>query len=213
MPPPPPFRTFTEKYNEPAWNFQLVRFLDSDGNDLIPRKVRVWTADELNPRIKAALEKARKNQANAQPKTARLAVCQSCFWTGKMKIGAIEGLQRTEAGFFDCREVTLVEYDPAKLSPSEIFKKAKLDSVGSAACLEDPSKLKGSKKLTSAYRPAPAGDQKKQIQGTVFKKLDLTPEQATKVNAYAREKPPKALQYLTPGQRTPGGGQRKDRAG
>ncbi len=189
------------KYNEPAWNYQVVRFLDSDGKDLIPRKDRVWTAEALNPRIKAALQKAGKPQASTQPKTERLAICQSCFWTGEMKIGAIEGVTRTEAGFFDGREVTLVEYDPTELSPAEIFKQAKLEDVGSAAYLENPSKLPGSKKLTSKYRPAPASDQKKQIQGTPFQKLDLTPEQATKVNAYARTNPAKAMDYLTDSQK------------
>ncbi len=191
-----------KKYNEPAWNYQVVRFLDSSGKDLIPRKDRVWTTKELRPRMDAALKKAGKPQAAAQPKTERLAICQYCFWTGEMKIGAIEGVLRTEAGFFDGREVTLVEYDPAKVSPTEIFKKAKLEGVGTAAYLENPSKLKGAKKLTSAYRKAPAGDQKKQIQGTAFQKLKLTPEQATKVNAYARSNPSKALQYLTPEQRS-----------
>lgn len=132
------------KYDEPAWTFQVVRFLDSQGKDLIPRKDRVWTAAELKPRIKAALEKAEKPQANLEPKTARLAICQSCFWTGEMKIGAIEAITRTEAGFFDEREVTLVEYDHVKISPSEIFKQAKLGGVGTAVYLEDPSKLKGS---------------------------------------------------------------------
>ena len=191
-----------KKYNEPAWNYQVVRFLDSSGKDLIPRKDRVWTTKELRPRMNAALKKAGKPQAAAQPKTERLAICQYCFWTGEMKIGAIEGVLRTEAGFFDGREVTLVEYDPAKISPTEIFKKAKLEGVGTAAYLEDPSKLKGAKKLTTAYRAAPASDQKKQIQGTAFQKLKLTPEQATKVNAYARSNPSKALQYLSKEQRS-----------
>ncbi len=196
-----------EKYNEPAWNFQVVRFLDSSGKDLIPRKDRIWTADQLRPRMDAALKKAEKSQAAAQPKTERLAICQYCFWTGEMKIGAIDGVTRTEAGFFDGREVTLVEYDPARISPSDIFKKAKLEGVGTGAYLEDTSKLKGSKKLTSAYRAAPAGDQKKQIQGTAFQKLDLTPEQATKVNAYARTNPSKAVQFLTGEQRSQLAGQ------
>lgn len=161
-----------KKYDEPAWNFQVVRFLDSDGKDIIPRKDRVWTTKELEPRIKEALEKAGKPQAAEPPKTERLAICQFCFWTGEMKIGAIEGVIRTEAGFFDGKEVTLVEYDPARISPAGIFKQAKLDGVGSGAYLEDASKLPGSKKLTSEYRSAPASDQKKQIQGTVFQKLD-----------------------------------------
>lgn len=191
-----------KKYNEPAWNFQVVRFLDSNGKDLIPRKDRIWTAEALTPRINAALEKAGRPQAAALPPTERLAICQYCFWTGELKIGAIEGVTRTEAGFFDGREVTLVTYNPSEISPAEIFQQAKLDGVASAAYLDDPSKLPGSKKLTSAYRPAPASDQKKQIQGTRFEKLTLTPEQATKVNAYARTNPSKAIEYLTPAQRS-----------
>jgi len=57
-----------KKYNEPAWNFQIVRFLDSEGKDLIPRKDRVWTAEELQPRMKAALEKAGKPRPPPNPK-------------------------------------------------------------------------------------------------------------------------------------------------
>lgn len=190
-----------KKYNEPAWNYQVVRFLDSDGKDLIPRKDKVWTAAALIPRIKSALEIAGKPQAAKAQKSARLAICQACFWTGEMKIGAIEGVTRTEAGFFDGREVTLVEYDPDKLTPEKIFKQAKLNGVGNSAYLDDPSLLRGSRKLTSAYRAAPASDQKKQIQGTPFEKLDLTPEQATKVNAFARSNPSQAMQYLTATQR------------
>lgn len=188
------------KYGEPAWNYQVVRFLDSSGKDLIPRKDRVWTAAELKPRMKAALEKAGKPQAASPPKTERLAICQHCFWTGEMKIGTIEGVARTEAGFLDGREVTLVEYDPSKTSAATILKQAKADGVASAVYLDDPSQLPGSKKLVS-YRAAPASDQKKQIQGTVFERLDLTPQQATKVNAYARSNPSKALEFLTPDQR------------
>lgn len=111
------------KYNEPAWNFQVVRFLDSEGKDLIPRKDRIWTAAELIPRMEAALEKAGRTQAANPPKTSRLALCQHCFWTGEMKIGAIKGVTRTEAGFFDGREVTLVEFDPTRTTIAEITKR------------------------------------------------------------------------------------------
>lgn len=190
-----------KKYGEPAWNFQVVRFLDSSGKDLIPRKDHIWTAAALRPRMDAALKQAGKSNTSVVPKTKRLALCQSCFWTGEMKIGAIEGVTRTEAGFLNGREVTLVEYNPAEISPAEIFKQAKSKGVATAAYLDNPAELPGSKKLTSAYRKAPASDQKKQIQGTLFQKLDLTPEQATKVNAYARTNPSKALTYLSPAQK------------
>jgi len=188
-------------YDEPSWNYQVVRFLDSEGKDLIPRKDKVWTTAELNQRIDAALEKSGKPKASAAAKTSRLAISQSCFWTGEMKIGAIEGVTRTEAGFFDGREVTMVDYDPAITTPGKIYGQAKREGVGAGAYLENPAELAGSKKLTSAYRPAPPGDQKKQIHGTAFQKLHLTPEQATKVNAHARTDPSRAMDYLTDSQK------------
>lgn len=187
-----------KKYAEPAWNYQVVRFLGADGKDVIPRKERVWAAAELATRMKEALGKAGKPQAAA---TERLAICQSCFWTGEMKIGAIDGVTGTEAGFIDGHEATLVEFDPTKTSVQKIVSEAKAGGVASAVYLDDPSTLPGAKELTSAYRKAPSADQKKQIQGTRFESLNLTPEQATKVNAFARSDPGKAMEYLTDGQR------------
>lgn len=131
--------------------------------------------------------------------TERLALCQHCFWTGELKIGAIDGVTETEAGFIGGREVTMVKYNPKITNVSKILKKAKGEGVATAIYLDDPTKLAGSKKLTN-YRRAPQSDQKKQLQGTIFAKLKLTPEQATKVNSYARSNPRKALEYLTPEQ-------------
>jgi len=45
-------------YREPAWNYQVVRFLDAKGKDIIPRKDRVWTTPELMARIETVLEKS-----------------------------------------------------------------------------------------------------------------------------------------------------------
>ena len=36
-------RELLERYREPAWNYQVIRFLNSEGKDIIPRKDRVWT--------------------------------------------------------------------------------------------------------------------------------------------------------------------------
>ena len=142
---------------------------------------------------------AKVNKVAEKKQTSKLAICQYCFWTGELKIGAIEGVTETEAGFMDGREVTLVKYDPTVITAEKILKQAKADDVASGIYLLDPSKLPGSKKFTG-YRAAPKSDQKKQIQGTIFAGLDLTPQQATKVNAFARSNPQKAIKYLTPEQ-------------
>jgi len=56
-------------------------------------------------------------------------------------------------------------------------------------------------RLDGSYRTAPASDQKRQIADTPFSRLQLSPAQATKVNAFARANPDKALEWLTPLQR------------
>jgi hypothetical protein len=49
------------RYNEPAWNYQVIRFLDSSGNDIIPRKDRIWTLSAVARRIGEALRAAGRN--------------------------------------------------------------------------------------------------------------------------------------------------------
>ena len=161
--------------------------------------VSVLTPMMANCQTSAKPNQAKISKTADKMQTAKLAICQNCFWTGELKIGAIEGVTQTEAGFMDGREVTLVKYDPKAITVEKILKQAKADGVATGIYLPDPSKLPGSKKF-AGYRAAPKSDQKKQIQGTIFAGLDLTPEQATKVNAFARSNPQKAMKYLTPDQ-------------
>ncbi len=49
-------RKLLERYQEPSWNFQVIRFLDADGKDIIPRKDRIWTTRGVAQRMIAALE-------------------------------------------------------------------------------------------------------------------------------------------------------------
>ncbi len=51
-------RQLLERFNEPAWNFQVVRFLDAEGRDIIPRKDRVWTVRHLASRMIETLQAA-----------------------------------------------------------------------------------------------------------------------------------------------------------
>ena len=47
-----------ERYGEPAWNYQVIRFLDGSGRDIIPRRDRVWTVKGVARRMVDALERA-----------------------------------------------------------------------------------------------------------------------------------------------------------
>ncbi len=48
-------RELLERYREPAWNYQVIRFLDAKGRDIIPRKDRVWTTSGVAQRMTKAL--------------------------------------------------------------------------------------------------------------------------------------------------------------
>ncbi len=151
---------------------------------------------------------AAQQEADAPNKssTRRVAFAQSYFWTGEMKLGQIEGVVRTEAGFFKGREVTLVEYAPERITLEDLARQARQAGVADTVYL-DPgaqhslSGISNGASLDQSYRAAPASDQKKQIEGTPFSRLSLSPEQATKVNAFARENTSKAVDWLTPAQR------------
>jgi hypothetical protein len=148
----------------------------------------------------------------AQPSnktTERVAFAQHCFWTGEMELGQIDGVVRTEAGYFKGREVTLVEYDPGRVSLERLVQLAKRAGVGDRVHLPVGSSQAGASlagvtlgaPLDEGYRTAPASDQKKQLAGTPYEELNLSPEQATKVNAFVRVNPAKAREWLTVPQR------------
>jgi len=44
-----------KRYREPSWNYQVIRFLDARGKDVIPRKDRIWSAKGVAARMVEAL--------------------------------------------------------------------------------------------------------------------------------------------------------------
>ncbi len=202
------------RFGEPAMNYQVVRFLNADAEDIIPRRDRVWETGPLAERMIATLEKEKRPApqylrllaAEHSPQLREAVFAMYCFWTGEMELGKIDGVITTEAGFMGGREVTLVRYDPAALSLPNLI--ATAERVRCANAVSVPATDLADAKATrlkvgviTGYRPAPALDQKKQIGGTAAEKLRLTGAQATKVNAWIRTDPAKALDFLTPSQR------------
>ncbi len=49
------------RFGEPSWNYQVIRFFDGEGVELIPRRDRVWTLAGVAHRMVLALEKAGRN--------------------------------------------------------------------------------------------------------------------------------------------------------
>ena len=49
-----------KKFKEPSWNYQVIRFLNSNEQDIIPRKDRVWDVQSLKKRMIEVLTKTKR---------------------------------------------------------------------------------------------------------------------------------------------------------
>lgn len=190
-----------KKFKEPAWNYQVVRFIGSDGKDLIPRKDRVWDAKSLAERMKKALKEAGQKIPPAldlvyleSDKTnhKQVAFSMFCYWTGEAELGKVNGVITTEAGWLDGHEVTLVTYHDKTISLENLHAAAEKVDCARAVYLPEgtpplqtKSRLKIGK-LDNSYRKAKSSDQKKQVEGTGIASSHFTPAQLTKINAWVR---------------------------
>lgn len=202
-----------QRFGEPAWNYQVVRFLDAEGKDIIPRRDEVWEPGPLAERMIATLVKAKRPvpaylpllAAEHSPRLKQAVFAMYCFWTGEMALGQMDGVITTEAGFMNSHEVTLVSYDPQVITLPRLIAAAKKVECANAvhvpaADLADARASRLTVGEIKGYHSAPASDQKKQLSGTAVEKLHLTGAQATKVNAWLRSDTARALGYLTPSQ-------------
>jgi Thioredoxin-like len=192
------------RFQEPSWNYQVVRFLDANARDIIPRKDRVWSLSGVALRAIKALEAANRPVPEylkvlaVENETTQLDVCAfavSCFWVGEYEIGKLEGVVSTEAGWLENREVTRVIYR-RDILPLDVLKKK-------AAAVKCAQKVYAGEMEMRAYRKANESDQKKQLTRwpAIHQVTGLTPMQWTKINAFAPSGKARAANWLSPRQR------------
>ncbi len=209
-------RKLLDRFNEPAWNYQVIRFFNAQGHDIIPRKDRIWDIGGVASRMIKALETANRPvpkyletvaMENNKQNHAVVAFAMYCFWSGEVALGKIEGVIETEAGWIEGREVTRVVYDNKKITLQTLVKKAQEADSARKVYLpgNEASLLKALPTgwLDGRYRKARASDQKKQLEKwKAMQSLPgLTRMQKTKINAYAPSSRSKALEWLSPRQR------------
>lgn len=198
-------------YGEPAWNYQVVRFLDAGGDDIIERRDRVWETGPLLARMVATLEVAGRDipdylrllEQQHSEYLGEAFLAQPCFWVGEMEIGQIEGVVVTEAGFMHGHEVTRVLYDQRVLNLETLYEKAARRNVASAVFADSNElrRLGGRAKVDKPgrYRKAPGSDQKRQLGRNAAG--NFTESQLTKLNAFARVRRGDTDRFLLPSQR------------
>lgn len=203
-----------KQFGEPAWNYQVLRFLNSAGKDIIPRKAQVWTVADVAQRLAQALRAADRDvpqylttlvASTDDHPYEKAAFAMSCFWTGEFQLGNIPGVVTTEAGWFDGREVTLVRYDLRQIALKELAKRAARVQCAHKIYTTDAqhdSRLAFGR-LDQSYRPAAPSDQKKQLsRWPAFQRIPgINAVQLTKLNALVPINKPQAMQLLSPRQR------------
>ncbi len=202
-----------KRFKEPAWNYQVLRFLDSDAKDIIPRKDQVWTVSAVSNRLVEALDAAKRPTpkylqslvSSTTPRTQSMAAfAMHCFWTGEYELGKIDGVTATEAGWLDGREVTLVRYDTSELSLESLARQAA--KVRCADKMYTPNGKSigqlAAGKLDKSYRTASASDQKRQLGNwSAWRKIPaINATQLTKLNAIGPRDQSAALAWLSPSQ-------------
>lgn len=204
-------------FGEPSWNFQVIRFLNGDGTDIIPRRDRVWTVGRLAGRMVMALEKLGRTVPrylqglvieSETDKLDEVVFGMTCFWQGEYKLGKIPGVVKTEAGWFDHREVTKVTYHEHLITLTELVGKAAEERCAERVYLR-PGQQAGdmvlpvSELVPDAYKPASAGDQKKQL--SLWPETQnipyLSPMQQMWLNSWGPENRSRAIEVLSPRQR------------
>lgn len=190
-----------DRFDEPAWNNPVVRFLDGQGKDLIPRQDGVYDSHSLVKRMLAALTAA-KNPIPTWLALAELELDPSargtivfdtaCFWEGEGKLGGIAGVVETYAGFLEGREVVAVKFVRARTDVKELIQQAFALECVSRVHVDEPdlevARAAQSGKvvaLAGAVRRAPDSDQKHELKRSQYANRfeSLTEAQRARVNA------------------------------
>ena len=207
-----------KKFGEPSWNNPIVRFLDSNGQDVIKRQNRVWTVNPMAARMVAALKAAKRevptylsDLARDRSNLQQATFAMSCYWTGEARLGSIDGVMSTTSGWAGGREVVSLTYDPKLVEYSKLVETAQSFHCASKVFTHSASQLKTAKSLVGdkaeqfpgGARKAKLSDQKYQLRTSRgVRSLPLTSYQSTKVNSFVRgSQRSKYLEFLSPRQK------------
>lgn len=190
-----------KRFKEPAWNYQVMRFVDTSGADLIPRKDKVWTTHGTASRLILAIEAAKRPvpayltllRDSSAPGLKTAVVSMPCYYVGEAKLGALEGVVGTESGWYDRHEVVKVRYDPAQISLNKLLTAANAVHCANRVYLAEKAEQEQAtsyidKPVSSfneaGYRRAEAREQHVHLRRLrSVDALKLSPAQATKVNS------------------------------
>jgi hypothetical protein len=187
-----------EMFREPAWNNPVVRVVDPKsnkdigarvGDDYSVASVAASMAEGLRAR-KAEVPGYLDLLAATPVKTEKAVFAMFCFWEGEAKLGGLDGVVATSAGFLEGKECVEVEFDPARLNFKDLVKAAKkMDCMHAVFTTTDAQQTAASavvgtlaRRAITSMKPS-ADDTKYRLARSAYRDVPMTPTQASRVNA------------------------------
>lgn len=120
-----------KRFGETAWNNPVVRIVRSDYQDVVLRMPDFMSSLQLVNGMRRALELSgvkvpeylellEEELAARESGLETATFSMYCFWSGEATFGSIAGVVETEPGYQDGHEVVKVQFNPAKVSKSEL---------------------------------------------------------------------------------------------
>ncbi len=193
-------RAVLRRFEEPAWNNPVVRFVDANGQDLIPRRDRIWRPGEIAGRMVAALEAADRRvpeyllalRDELEPgRIERATLAMGCYWSGEACLGDLPGVLGSRTGHLAGREVVELRYDATRLDYRKLLERAKQVGCADGVFAHDDRQLRiaravygpAADEARGIAREASARNQKFHLKRRdAYADLDLTAAQATRLN-------------------------------
>lgn len=187
-------------FAEPSWNNPVVRIVDANKKDILPRLNGNYTPSALAAYMVSALEKAKQpvpvylslieqELRAAEGAIEKTTLSMYCFWTGEKELGKLDGVVHTEAGFMDGHEVVNVYYDPNTIQISDIVRQGASAQCADKVYATDSKQESQVKKLNSQVPVAGAQDfrldraPKYYLSKSIYRYVPMSPIQAVKANA------------------------------
>lgn len=186
-------------FKEPAWNNPVVRIVDVAGRALAPRLAEDYSMAGLVSALVTGLRGAgatpplyltnlAAESAAAKRGVETATFAMHCFWEGEVKLGALDGVLATIAGFLDGKEVVEVEFDTTVISFESLLAMARKFECATLIFTRTDQQHHivaaagiASKRSNDTVRPDK--EPKYYLSRTPWRAVPMTPLQACRVNA------------------------------
>lgn len=187
-----------ESFGEPAWNNPVIRAVDpSTRKDLGPRVSDGYSVVAVASSMAAALKTGGQEvpgylallSAGATGRTEKAVFAMYCFWEGEARLGGLDGVVATSAGFLDGKECVEVEFDPERLAFKDLLSAAKrMDCLHGVYTSTDAQQGEARLRVGSLAKRAPtamkvsASDTKFRLSNSEYSPVPMSDTQACRVN-------------------------------